>query len=143
MNRISLVIVLLTISAINIAQPSRKNPTQLLTQKNWILQEHGYDLNANDSIDAIEEDLTDHRKGDIYIFRANGSGIFFNEGLSCEGLEEQSFSWRLTDHGNLLDLAVFQVSILRLNEDELVIYRDTQNKEAVLLRYISVFRHQD
>ena len=118
-----------------------KPAAQLLTQKEWILTSYGYDDNKNGIIDPSEESIKDCEKDNSYSFKQDGSGNIFDNALNCgNGISDHSFNWQFINNETGLDFVFGKTDILLLNENEFIIYHNTNNGNQVL-RFIMRLRH--
>ena len=118
-----------------------KPAAQLLTQKEWILTSYGYDENKNGIIDPSEENIKDCEKDNSYAFKQDGSGNIFDNQLNCgNGISDHSFNWQFINNETGLDFVFGSMNILLLNENDFIIYQDTNNGNHVL-RFLIRFRH--
>ena len=118
-----------------------KPAAELLTQKEWILSSYGYDENKNGIIDQSEENIKDCEKDNSYAFKEDGSGNIFDNELNCgNGVSDHSFNWQFINNETGLDFVFGKTDILLLNENEFIIYHDT-NYGSQVLRFIMRFRH--
>jgi hypothetical protein len=121
---------------------SIKTSTELLTQKAWKLVSHGYDDNNNKTIDAGEENIGACEKDNTYNFYPGGTGLFEDNALSCgDGVSEHLFRWRFADEEKTLDFVFGAINILKLDENELVLYSDETNANGQIIRHINIYRH--
>ena len=119
-----------------------KPAAQLLTQKAWILTSTGVDENRNGLIDAIEESICECEKDNCYKFNVNGTGLVEESSLECgNGVLEMPFCWRLVNNDTAIDCNNAHFKILRLSEDELIIYQEISGEKIQPLKIISRFRH--
>jgi hypothetical protein len=119
----------------------KSKPANLLTQQPWVLCGYGYDINYNGKIDEQEESITECEKDNVCIFYANGSGMLSDNKVSCgNGIAEQPFAWKFTDNETTLDIGFEKMRVLRLNENELVVYRHVNRANKVPLKLITVFK---
>lgn len=118
-----------------------KSVTQLLTQKTWTLVSYGYDHNANGIIDAAEESIRDCDKDNSYSFNTDGTGVVEDNSFSCgNGISEMPFTWKFTNNETTIDFLTGIVSILRLNDGQLIISHHVSSG-APSPRYIEIFKH--
>lgn len=118
-----------------------KSVNDLLTQEEWILAGYGYDENFNGRIDPSEESISVCEKDNSYVFSKNGIATLFDNTVPCGGTPEQRVPWRLVNDNSQLDLHFYVASILRVNEQELVIYEDLAGSDGQPLRFMTVLRH--
>lgn len=116
--------------------------TLLLTQKTWILASIGTDHNHNGIIDGHEESIRDCEKDNRYTFYTDGNGLMEDGILECgNGITEMPFTWKLVVNNTAIDFTISVAKILRLTEDELVIYHELSQGNATPLRFMTAFRH--
>lgn len=114
----------------------------LLTQKPWILTSHGLDDNGNDKIDPSEEGIEDCQKDNITHFYPDGTGMFDDNTLSCgNGIDKQPFTWGFTDSEKGIDFLYDSVKIFRLNDHELIIYKEMIFSNNETIKFILAYRH--
>lgn len=119
-----------------------KSAAELLTQQEWILAAHGYDENFDGLLDASEESTGPCEKDNSYVFRENGTATLFDNDVPCNGVPEQTISWKLINNNLSLDLHFYVASILRLTERELVFCENLAGSNGRPLRFMTVLRHQ-
>ena len=96
-----------------------KDTAALLTQKPWLLSVAGFDDNANELIDPIENTVADCVKDNPYSFGDLGSGSIVDNGLKCATVETTFFTWALFADDQVIEIDAQQFLILRINENEL------------------------
>lgn len=134
-------LILLAVSLSCKKKDVEKSTTQLLTQKTWILVSYGYDHNANGVIDAAEETIRDCDKDNSYTFSTDGTGVVEDNTLICgNGISEMPFTWKFINNETKIDFLTGIVTVLRLNDDQLVI-SDTISSGIQSPRYIETFKH--
>lgn len=135
-------LILLAVSLSCKKKDVEKSTTQLLTQKTWTLVSYGYDHNANGIIDAAEETIRDCDKDNSYTFSTDGTGVFDDNTLTCgNGISEMPFTWKLINNETTIDFLTGMVTILRLNDEQLIIsHHVSAGLESP--RYIETFKHQ-
>ena len=122
--------------------PERKTLTDLLTQNRWILTSHGLDENSNDKIDPSEEIIEDCQKDNSTHFYPDGTGIYDDNILSCgNGIDHQAFNWMLSEDGTGIDFGNDSVTIVRLNERELVLCNELAFSNSDKKKYMLFYRH--
>lgn len=120
---------------------SNTSSIALLTQNEWVLEGYGYDINDNGRIDASEENSSDCERDNTCVFFVNGSGVFSDNDLSCgNGISEHAFTWRLNRNETMLDMGFQTISILRLTENELVMYKKVNRRNMPPLKHLTVFK---
>jgi len=110
---------------------------ELLIQKEWVLTATGFDENNNGVLDASENTIGDSHKGNNYFFDAGGTCIVYDNSLSCDSSPLYQFNWRWLDNDKL-EIGAGYISILRLNEREMVLSPDAPAKK---LKFIMIYRH--
>jgi hypothetical protein len=120
----------------------RISAAELLTQKPWILASHGWDENGNDKIDASEESIEDCQKDNITHFYPDGTGMFDDNTLSCgNGIDKQPFTWFFTDSQKGIDFLYDSAGIFRLNDQELIIYKELAFSNNETVKFILKYTH--
>lgn len=120
----------------------QKSAVELLTQKEWILSGYGFDDNKNGVIDNAEESIRDCEKDNTSLFRTNGTGGQFDNTLSCgNGISEQSFTWKFIKGEKALDFTTGIADILKLDENELIIYHDLTDVNGQFARFMVLYTH--
>ena len=120
---------------------SNTSSIALLTQNEWILEGYGYDINDNGKIDEQEESSNDCERDNTCVFFVNGSGLFSDNDLPCgNGISEHAFSWRLNKNETQLDMGFQTIAILRLNDHELVMYKNINRRNMPPLKHLTVFK---
>ena len=121
--------------------PTIPSATELLTQKEWMLTNYGFDENKNGIIDISEESARDCEKDNRYLFIANGTGQVYDNMLTCgNGVSDHTFNWKFINNETTLDFVVGLTHILKLNKNELIVYHDS-NDGNESTRFIMYFRH--
>lgn len=115
-----------------------KSATQLLTQKEWVLNAHGFDDNKNGVLDPEENVIKDCQRDNSYVFKTDGNGSSFDNAMRCEGPEKTDFAWKLLNNDSKLEISFEKLSILRLNENDLALSPDI---EWLTVQYILVYKH--
>lgn len=123
-------------------ETNKQSAIQLLTQKTWTLVSYGFDDNHNNTIDIPEECIADCNKDDTYGFRADGTGLYSDNMLSCcTGISELSFQWKLNGPGILVDFQGRSAMVLALTGEQLVIAGTGKTNNGTPVRLIQLFRH--
>jgi hypothetical protein len=116
----------------------KKSATELLTQKAWVLTTHGFDDNNNGVIDPTENLIRDCEKDNSYVFKNTGIATVFENTISCGGSDQSDFDWKLLN-GDTKLLTEFETSsILRLDENELILNPDFP---GLNVKYFLFYRH--
>ena len=102
------------------APPAKKTNTQLLTQKQWILSAAGFDDNKNGNVDETENTLTECQRDNIYTFNANGTGNISDNILVCNEHVNATFSWKLLNNDQEIEINSQPYVILHITEDNLL-----------------------
>jgi hypothetical protein len=120
----------------------KKSPTELLTQKNWVLTSFGHDYDSNGIVEGSEEEIQECQKDNTYLFKANGEGEYAENALVCgNGITETFFPWKWVVEGKSLEISLQPVNILRLNETELAIYVEIAGSNGQPVKFITTYRH--
>jgi hypothetical protein len=121
-----LVVVLFSTSCNKNKEQTKKTSVDLLTQKKWVLVNYGEDVNNNNILDISERSIMDCQSDNSYLFNRNGSGIIHLNATACdEGIKETSFAWRLVNNNTAIDFIFGISNIMTLNENELVLFNDS------------------
>jgi hypothetical protein len=118
-----------------------KPAVELLTQDDWKMYNCGYDNNRNGRIDPSEESVEDCQRDDTYVFRPDGTATLFDNDIPCAGVPEQTVRWRLIDRNKKLDLQFHVAGVLKLSENELIIYEDVEDRDEQPVRFITTLIH--
>lgn len=119
----------------------RKSATELMTQKTWTLTSYGYDINANGVIDVSEESIRDCDKDNKYSFNTDGTGLYEDNSLSCgNGISEIPFTWKFLKDETEIDFLTGIVKIVRLAENDLIIYNESTNPNGQSIKFLTIFR---
>ena len=114
----------------------------LLTQKPWILASHGFDDNNNGRIDLSEEAIEECQEDNITHFYVDGTGMFDDNTLSCAtGIDKQPFTWTFTDSESGIDFLYDSARIARLNDEELIIYKELTFSNNDAVKFILIYKH--
>jgi hypothetical protein len=132
---------LIALISCNKDEDNKKSGMELMTQRAWILSSYGYDNNGNQQIDPSENNIQPCEQDNNYVFRSNGSGRFSDLGLLCGGPSDHEFNWRFINHDTQLELGINIISILALDEQQLVIGNKMQNINGDSTLYMNVYRH--
>lgn len=137
-----LLAILLSFKKENDIPGERNSADELLTQKSWILASHGLDDNGNDKIDPSEESIEDCQKDNITHFYPDGTGVFDDNTLSCgNGIDKQPFTWAFTDRETRIDFLNDSARILRLNDHELILYKELVFSNNDTVKFILTYTH--
>ena|ERR1044071_5186982 len=119
-----------------------KSPTDLLTQKTWILKSYGFDDNGNNIVDPEEELIEDCQKDNIYIFKKDGTGIYSDNTLICgNGVPDNEFSWKFVEQETAIDFVHNIARIEKLNEHELSFFYEIDLGNGSALRVLVKYEH--
>lgn len=119
-----------------------KSFTELLTQKQWILTSYGQDYNKNNLVDGAEETIRDCEKDNTYSYSLTGQGLYLENLLDCgSGITEMPFHWQWVEDGKVLQIGFSEVQILRLTEDELVIFITIPDVNNEPLNFLFIYKH--
>jgi hypothetical protein len=115
--------------------------TELLTQKPWVLASHGFDNNRN-NIDPSEDGIDDCQKDNITHFYTDGTGLVDDNILSCaKGIDRQPFTWFFINSETGIDFLLDTVKLFRLNEQELILYKELIHSNGDTIKFMSIYRH--
>jgi len=116
--------------------------TEFLTQRPWILVSHGLDDNRNEKIDPSEENIEDCQKDNITHFYPDGTGMFDDNTLSCaNGIHKQPFTWTFNNSETGIDFLYDSAKIFRLNEQELIIYKELVFSNNDTVKFMLIYKH--
>ena len=114
----------------------------LLTGKRWVLTSYGFDENRNNQIDPAEESIEECQKDNTWHYYPDGTGLFDDNTLSCAtGIEKQPFTWKLVQGNTTLDFFYDSLKILKINGNEMVLFKELNEVNGNTLRLLTVFRH--
>jgi hypothetical protein len=119
----------------------RRSGTELMSQKPWVLTAYGFDEDGNQQIDAPENGIQACEQDNNYAFNPDGSGIYTDLGLSCGGPDHSEFSWKLLNNNTQLELGFTIISILALDDHQLVVGNKMTNANGDSVLYMNVYRH--
>jgi hypothetical protein len=115
-----------------------KSPLEeLITRQEWVLAATGFDDNNDSMLDASEEAIEDSHKGNSYFFNADGTCTVYDNSLSCDSSPAGRFNWRLRDNDTKIEIGSVLMSILRVNENEMVL---SPFFPTIKLKFIMVYR---
>ena len=122
---------------------SIKSQTELLTQKSWKFERYGLDENNNGIIEETENGMLECEADDVYIFNANGTGVYAGGALQCSTGEPPTidFGWTFSNNGTELAIFAAPEKINKLDEDILEVYYMDQNSHGQPVKYIRRFQH--
>jgi hypothetical protein len=112
-----------------------KPVTELLSQKEWILTGFGFDNNSNGKLDAVENLIQDCQKDNSYRFHGSGIGTSLDNAVSCGGLAESQFSWRLLNNDTQIEIQSELINILWLDKYSMVL------NPGLMPKLMMVYRH--
>ena len=113
-----------------------KAPKEILTEKPWRLLSYGFDSNKNGVVDTNEESIRDCEKDNIYTFNNDGSGLFAENAMICDGNKTMNqFAWTLSNSDTVLDFYYGKAHVLQLTADTLFIANTNINEVKLLLLY--------
>ena len=64
-----------------------------------------------------------------------------NNVFHCNGIPEYYFTWQFNHEDQTLDYLFRADNILKLDEEELVLYTDESNDQGQMTRRINIYRH--
>ena len=122
---------------------SIKSQTELLTQKSWKFEMYGLDENNNSIIEEAENGMLACEADDVYIFNANGTGVYAGGTLQCSAGESPTidFGWTFSNNGTELAIFAAPEKINKLDENILEVYYIDQNSHGQPVKYIRRFQH--
>lgn len=120
-----------------------KSQTELLTQKSWKFEVYGLDENNNGIIEESENGMLACEADDVYIFNANGTGVYAGGALECSAGEPPTidFGWTFSNNGTELAIFAAPEKINKLDENVLEVYYIDQNSHGQPVKYIRRFQH--
>lgn len=120
-----------------------KSQTELLTQKSWKFEVYGLDENNNGIIEEAENGMLACEADDVYIFNANGTGVYAGGALQCSTGEPPTidFGWTFSNNGTELAIFAAPEKINKLDENILEVYYIDQNSHGQPVKYIRRFQH--
>ena len=120
-----------------------KSQTELLTQKSWKFEMYGLDENNNGIIEEPENGMLACEADDVYIFNANGTGVYAAGALQWSAGEPPTidFGWTFSNNGTELAIFAAPEKINKLDENILEVYYIDQNSHGQPVKYIRRFQH--
>jgi Lipocalin-like domain len=97
------------------------SPIKLLTQKTWILTGIGFDDNKNGVLDEFENMIQNCQRDNSYVFNAQGTGAYFDNGNTCGNEVVGDFNWKFLNNYNILEIDFEKLHVLKLSAIEMVL----------------------
>lgn len=95
--------------------------TEMLINKQWRMFDYGFDENLDGKLEPTESRIETCEKDDTYEFYKDGSGVAKSNSFSCcNGLDEQTFRWRVMGDEKTLLFFSEEQAVTKLTTEELI-----------------------
>ena len=99
--------------------PHEPTPMELLTSGPWLLKAYGFDDDSTGIIEDYENMISACQQDNTTVYRNDGTGNTFENGLVCGGDSMTSFEWKFIDNNKAIEIWEMRMNIHRLTKNEL------------------------